>query len=396
MKIKTFLYNLNDSPIIVLIAIMYSIHFFETTNLFNNEFFSSFFSRTDKFLRVLEIFIFFLYCYLYKKDKKHLLLAVLFFFAFFIIKSFSDSHLSFHLFFIPLFLSQFVDRKRLCSVLLILSVLYLCIIFIGHFLGYFQTEQFMRNGQIRYSLGFVHPNSLGFAVIMLSFLLILRNESVRIIDLVFISLSIVFLYYIPRSMTSVVLLTILLCFLFFIYFYKSKLDAFFDNKRRKILLFYFVVLLFLLTLFFTYFIAFTDFGKNVFLDMPGSIWARFDLGRIAYEKYGLSLFGTQIDSVFPDPSKNITEYFVVDCAYFYIPINYGVVSFLLYLSMIFILFKKASLNGDYIFVFVLMLILLYGVSETCILRPLIVPIFCCAFCSKKCMLSKEKMVGVIE
>ena len=325
MKIKAFLYYLNDFPIIALIAILYSIHFFEATNLCGNEFLSSLFSRTDKFLRVLEIFIFFLYCYLYKIEKKYLLFAALFVFVFFIIKSFSYSHLSFHLFFIPLFLSQFVDKKRLCNILLIISVFYLCIIIIGNFFLDFQTEQFIRNGQVRYSLGFSHPNFLGFVVILISFFLILRKEKVSLFDLFFISLSIVFLYYIPRSMTSVILLTLLLCFLFCIYFYKSKIDAFFDNKRRKLLLLYVVVSIFLLTLFFTYYVAFTDFGKNIFLKMPGSIWARFDLGRIAYEKYGLSLFGTPIESIFPDPSKNITEYFVVDCAYFYIPINYGIV-----------------------------------------------------------------------
>ena len=382
MKIKAYLYKLNDYPLIAIISVIYIIHFFYSTNLVNNnELLSSFLSRTDKFLRAFEFLLFMIYFYLYKIDKKYLFYFMTFVFIFFIIKKFSNSHLSFHLFFIPLFLSQFIRRSKLCSILLIISVISFSIVFIGYFYGLFKSDLYSRNGLIRYSLGFLHPNTLGFIVLTTSFLLFLRYQVVRIIDIVFVTVSIVFLYYVPRSMTPVFLLLLLLGFQISIYFYKAKFDALVSNNRIKNVLFYFLVLIVILTIFFTYFISFTNFGKNIFLDMPGSIWARFELGRVAYEKYGFSLFGTPIESVFPDPIRNITEYFVVDCAYFFIPINYGVVSFVLYIFMILTLLRKASFSGDYKLIFVLLLIVFSGVSEVYIFSPILIPIFSCAFCS---------------
>ena len=112
--------------------------------------------------------------------------------------------------------------------------------------------------------------------------------------------------------------------------------------------------------------------------MPGSIWARFELGYIAYERYGLSLFGTPIESVFPDPEKGITEYFTVDCAYFFILINYGVVTFASYIVFMLILFRKAVFTDNYKSVFILFLLVLYGVSETLIINSFLIPIFVCS------------------
>lgn len=379
VKKKSFCINIYDYPIISLIVLLYSVYFFCATNLFNEHDLLAFVSsRIQRYARYIAVLLFFIYFFIYKAEKKFLYYFVCFFLFYLVVKKYTSSHLLFNLFFIPLFLSQFVNKQRLCKVLLIESLICFSIISIGHYFDYFQTESYSRLGLIRYTFGFVHPNTLGFIVLVFSFLYVQRLDTINIKDIAVIIFLIVFLYYIPRSVTPAFLLVLLSCFLIFLYLFETKIYSYFKNRRRKEILFFSVVFVYFSILFFTYFVSFTGFGKEFFLHMPGSIWARFELGYIAYERYGLSLFGTPIDSVFPDLEKGITEYFTVDCAYFFIPINYGVVTFASYIVFMLILFRQAIFTDNYKSVFILFLLILYGVSETLIIHSFLTPIFVCS------------------
>lgn len=392
---KNLIEKISDYPLIYILAIYYVVYFFGATNFFHEyEFLAITASKIQKYLRLVCCVIFLIYFYLYKKEKKQLIYFVLFILYYLFIKKFIRSHLLFDLFFIPLFLSQFINKERLCKVLLIVSIVCFAIIATSHQLGYIHTESYSRLNLIRHTFGFVHPNTLGFIVLLFSFLLILRKEKVNIKDIVYIIFLMIFTYLFPRSMTPTFLMILLLCFLCLVYFYGDAIYKYFSSKRRKDILFYYVVFIILATLFITYFISITGFGKEFFLQLPGSINARFELGNIAYERYGLSLFGTPIISVFPDPEKNITEYFTVDCAYFYIPINYGLVTFISYLFFILFLIRQAVIKGNFKSVFVLLLIVFYGVSEIVIIFPFLVPIFVCACSSDKNSVLKNNSLKV--
>ena len=396
-KMKSFFVKISDYPIISLFVLLYLVYFFGATNFFNEHDLLAFVaSRIQRYARYIALLLFFIYFLVYKAEKKYLYYFVCFFLFYLVVKKYTSSHLLFNLIFIPLFLSQFVNKQRLCKALLIESLICFSIISIGHYFGYFQTEPYSRFGLIRYTFGFVHPNTLGFIVLVFSFLYVQRLNTVNIKDIAVIIFLIVFLYYIPRSMTPAFLLVLLSCFLIFLYFFETKIYAYFKNRRRKEILFYSVVFMYFSILFFTYFVSFTGFGKDFFLHLPGSIWARFELGYIAYERYGLSLFGTPIESIFPDPEKGITEYFTVDCAYFFVPINYGVVTFASYIVFMLFMFRKAVLASNYKSIFILLLISLYGISETVIIHLIMVPLFVCALCSDTALEQHKKTVSSIN
>lgn len=395
-KMKSFFVKISDYPIISLFVLLYLVYFFGATNFFNEHDLLAFVaSRIQRYARYIAVLLFFIYYFIYKVDKKYLYYFVCFFLFYLVVKKYTSSHLLFNLFFIPLFLSQFVNKQRLCKVLIIESLICFSIISIGHYFGYFQTESYSRLGSIRYTFGFVHPNTLGLIVLVFSFLYVQIKNTVNIKEVAVIIFLIAFLYYIPRSMTPAFLLVLLLCFLVIFSLFKSKINEYFNNRRRKKILFYSVLLIYFAILFFTYFVSFTGFGKEFFLHMPGAIWARFEFGYIAYERYGLSLFGTPIESIFPDPEKGITEYFTVDCAYFFIPINYGVVTFASYIVFMLFMFRKAVLASNYKSIFILLLISLYGISETVIIHLIMVPLFVCALCSDTALEQQKKFLQLI-
>ena len=133
----------------------------------------------------------------------------------------------------------------------------------------------------------------------------------------------------------------------------------------------------------TYVVAFTEVGKDFLVNLPGSIWARFELGKVAFDRYGLSLFGTPIVNVFPDPDNNIFEYFVVDCAYFYFPINYGLVFFISFLFLFVITIYRSIKLKEYKFLIVLISMMIYGTSEILIAVPIMMPVYSYIFCKSK-------------
>ena len=131
-----------------------------------------------------------------------------------------------------------------------------------------------------------------------------------------------------------------------------------------------------------YYVSYTETGKDFLLKMPGAIWARFEFGMMAYERYGISFWGTPIEETIPDATRNITEFFIVDCSYFFIPINFGIVTYLLYIAAIIFILYKTIFNGEYRYLAVLILFLFYGISENLLTTLLIMPVYAFIFCAR--------------
>lgn len=370
--------RIKDFPIIAVIAVLMVINILSATPLFKDyENLCLYAYKTNYYLRYLCIFLFvFYYVINNKASKNQIYIFITFIVLDFLLKKFANTHLLFELFFIPFCLAQFVRREVLFKFLFYTALIALFTVFLLYYLDILHPELFFRGDKLRYTFGFSHPNPLGFNVYFVALLFILSNKLNSNISICILIVLGIFNYLIPRSVTSASVI-----FIFALSLILLKSDSFqklLDRNKKRL---YFVVFFFLFaTVFLSYLIAFTGIGKHYLLNMPGSIWARFELGKIAFERYGLSLFGTTIVEIFPDPVKNITEYFVVDCAYFYLPINYGIIFCLLFFILIIFIIKKSIDQKDYKILFVMLIMILYGVSELLILMPIMMPVYAYIFC----------------
>ncbi|MGN0902234.1 MAG: hypothetical protein ACI4M9_03020 [Succinivibrio sp.] len=331
-----------DYPIIATISLILVISIFQGTRLYSDvHALAVIVPKTVHALRYVGIFLFLLYYFVYRPGKKALYIFLAFVIADIVLKRFTDNHRIFELFFIPFCLCQFVNRKRLYATLLGTALVCFLIVSIGHYLGYFQDSSvFTRNGlDRRYTFGFLHPNTLGLTVLITAIFYILMKKAVALIDFALFTVLFLFTYLVPNSITTTAVLFLMTVYLIASYILTRRNIAITQTKYRT-LLFISIVCIIISILSVTYSITYTGFGKEFLIKLPGSLWARFELARNAFIKFGLHWFGTRTPIV-------QGEWNVVDCAYFYIPLQYGIIQFVLYIGLIMTIFKLAIFKGEY-------------------------------------------------
>lgn len=341
-------------------------------------------------IKISKVFcVLFFLSYLYKwcycsKVKLNLILCVLFLIASYLLNKYTKTQLVFDLFFIPLFLCQFLNKEKFYKLVLVSFCLLFVIVLCLYFSNYIHdTDNFFRQGGIRrYSLGFVHPNALGFYVVLFCFFYLMLKTTFKFYDyLVFFTLA-YFCYKVPNSITAASLIILLvLCVFLYNIFLRKELSR---NINLAILL---VSLLLLATVvFFTYYITFTEAFKSYLQSLPGSIWARFELSKKGYEIFGFSLLGkydefcAMIVGIVQQHGPKAV-WLILDCTYFYLPIINGLIVYIIFMLMLIWSFVRGVLDQNYLYALIMFVIVIYGVSETTIFRPVMMPLFAYTFFS---------------
>lgn len=332
--------------------------------------------------------LFFLY-YLYKwcdysKVKLNLIFCVLFLIATYFLNKYTKTQLVYDLFFIPLFICQFLNKEKFYKYVLASFCLLFVIVFCLYFSGYIHDSDtfFRQNGTRRFALGFIHPNALGFYVMLFCLYTVMLKTSFKFYEyLIFLALA-YFCYKIPNSITSASLIFLLAFFAFLSNtFLRKKL-----SKKINYLLLLLSLLSVALVLFFTYYITFTETFKNDLQSLPGSIWARFELSKRGYEIFGFSLLGkydefcAMIISIVQQHGPKAV-WLILDCTYFYLPIIHGLIVYAIFMFMLIWSFVRGIVDQKYLYVLIMFVIVLYGVSETMIFRSVMMPLFAYTFFS---------------
>ncbi len=334
-------------------------------------------NRLSKVIRTL--FVIYFLCHLdYKKNYIKGLLSVVCFVIFcFISNKYTKNWYVFDIFFVPLFLSSLFERDRLIKVLIISFIIAVLSIFILHFLELLPALTFDRDGKIRYALGFMHPNTLGFIVVFFCILYLIKNKGLDFTGYILLSLCALFCIFIPNSNTS----SFLIIFLLLVSTVANYLNKIHLNIFQKKILFYLCCAFIFTVVVGSYLIACFGFGQEFIERMPGALWARFSMGKIALDNYSLTLLGQPIKIVgdYEVQLSGQSGYYTVDCAYFNIPLSFGLICSLLYLGIFIYAIKKSIYNSSYELLAVFILMILYGVSEVVIFTPLFMFVFLFSF-----------------
>lgn len=346
-----------------------------------------FVSRLSKFIRAFLI-IYFLFYWNNIKDYKKLFLFAVFIVFSFVSNSCTKNWYFFDIFFAPLFLSFYICRKKLLNTLFFFSCIALVSVFVFYSFDLLPSLSFNRDDFTRYALGYVHPNALGFVVLFICVLVVLKKQMLSIYDRVFLLVAVCFCVLVPNSNTAALLISLLFVFSF-VSDYLLKQN---NSERRASFLIRIVLFFIFSVIVLTYLISYSEACVSFIQSHAGTLSARFSMGKAAMDHYGLSLFGQHINTVLDYDVQVLgkTDYFTVDCAYFYVPITYGTLCYLFYLLVLVFSIKSALNKKYYEMIGVFVLIALYGVSEVVIFSPLFMFVFLVAFVPQRIVDKSEQ------
>ena len=208
----------------------------------------------------------------------------------------------------------------------------------------------------RYSFFLGHPNSFAAILAWTNIMyLYLRYDKLKIRDYILTILVALFIYFVPNSRTSAILLIV---FIIMILMFKKNIRFIIKLGRFAIP----VLAVTMIALFLVY-------NMSPIIDkLDGILNARIKLGLAIYENYGTTLFGEYIP--FGQELSSVYKYgltkLTIDSAYYSLLFSYGIINTLVFLFIYTKLsFKKGLENKKILF------LVIWAVTETLALNPLL-------------------------
>ena len=206
-------------------------------------------------------------------------------------------------------------------------------------------------GQIVFTLGFVHRNSLAVFLSNLIFMWAWLNyEKLNIKHLFFITfIEILVLIFVKTKTSAVTVLFMILL----IFFYK--------NKQSYSFLLYKLASLIVPSLSFFLYYLISHYGNTISILFDRLLTGRIKLNTYFFQNYGLTLAGRYIDNYYIDwnPQWQLQGKLTFDCTYTYLMISRGIIWLII---ITFLFYRLAKLKNNKINLFIIIWAL-YAVTE---------------------------------
>ena len=235
-----------------------------------------------------------------------------------------------------------IDFK--CKVIVLLFVL------ICNKMGYATSEFLVTRGDmIRNAFGFYHPNTFGMYLMVIFFEYLYLNKDKKIRNLIIAVIFAIFIHYTSDTRSAIYSIIgisrLSLGDKYWVKIFKNKFIGYILNNIYLILLLISVITTMLYCSKISWALDLNEFLSN-----------RLYLQSVFWNKYGLSLFG-----------RNIDYTSTLDNGYMKILLNYGLFTTLVYGLVNYTTLKKASFNKDYEVYFIVIILLLYSIAESSML-----------------------------
>lgn len=234
------------------------------------------------------------------------------------------------------------------------------IVLICYFTGIANDFLLRRGTNIRYSLGFSHPNILGLRVFQLIvFRFYIKRDQLSFWDFAIGVFASIFTYVVPNSQTSFICIT----FYVFVVFLRKVIS---DSTKRTITL---ERLLMLFSLSFnigSVIISFMNQTDSTIIKKINSVLSwRFFYCNFILRKYGIGLFGNKlyISGTGELMRGSNSMRLFLDNAYMGMMLWYGVIVYLLFSIIYMRLMSKCNKEGNFRLFMVMFIFSVYGVME---------------------------------
>lgn len=255
-----------------------------------------------------------------------------------------------------------VDYRKLLKVYLGLGISYTVFVVIGCLLGYIENLTFtLWNGNVRNSFGFNYPTD--FTAHLFFFVVawcVLRYEKITWIEIGVFAAVMLWSYFgcYARNNTICIALTIIICI------YKKIIDQnniFVFSKRMGWICIVSTYLLIASIIGLT-----LIYRENIYIleKINQLLNGRLKMGKMGFIEYGINLWGKQIsmqglsrvEGGTQELLDNGISYFMLDCSYVNILLQFGICFEIVLLGLLFIILMKQNKKGKIYFILFLFLI----------------------------------------
>jgi hypothetical protein len=218
------------------------------------------------------------------------------------------------------------------------------------------------NGVRRLTLGFSHPNVLGRIIFLLCLLYVIKKErDLKVYHLIFFSFVSLWVYIYPNSISSALMIILIVIIEAVNMAYKKM----FKSDIIKSWMFRcFAILLIPILIIGVFYIVVTNTGENILSDFSVTFYKRFLYGMEAFKTYGISLFGQRVKFVGQAMQYFVGgKYFVIDCLYILLPLQYGIIPSLYFLLVYIKGIKNCIKYKDVNLLIAMLILAIYSISE---------------------------------
>lgn len=245
--------------------------------------------------------------------------------------------------------------RRAYHVLLIM----IPIIVLSSRIGLIEDTVRYRNGIVRYSLGFAHPNTLGMKIFqLLACHFYIRREKLNIWDYLFLMAAIVFTYTVPNSQTSYISMMVLLLGILLNHF-ANKLGTSFSHI-------YSACLIAMAALFNILSVMWSLIGikdNSALATLDRFLSNRFSVCHRTFQIFGATLLGNPTLTTGTYTISGQMETLFLDNAYMVLLLRYGIVAYILFSFVYGANLIRCRRSSQNMLLIILFCYALYGVME---------------------------------
>lgn len=319
-----------------------------------------FVSQYIKYFKILGIILLLINCFIQAKNysKKSLMRIVLLTLLGFISYYFSGSDIVLILL-LMLFAIKNIQFTSLVKFDMYLKIFIVVLLFILYKFGYTNETLTLRDGVIRYSYGFSHPNLFGFVVsnIVMDFIFLNKNR-MNLFYILFVCIVIFLIDHYSDSRSSAILLfmILLICLC-----KEEKLKKFFENRIIKFIVSnaWFIFTIISLILGYLYF-------KNTDIGIQLNLLFTSRLRHISefLTKYDVNLFGNKLILISTEDALVLkTAPAILDNTYIHYLLRFGIIISLIIAIYLKRVFKYAYSKKNYVLIGILFIFLIYSMME---------------------------------
>ena len=312
-----------------------------------------------------------LYCFSRERVRRNTLIPlVLYIIVVLITTIYNKSFDFFDALFVAFVFRNKLSRERIIRIFfwtILISCMFVILAYCAGAFPYYVVRR--TDGRERMHLGFVHPNSLGYYVMTISFIWVLKiKDKIKLIHVAILILVSLFLYIYPNSFSSAISLL-----LFAVYLLTNNVYSFLfkNDVIKNVLVRYSVIVLVPIIVIVIYWLVTNVANASLASETLYTFFARFRLGSQAIQKYGIHLFGSR-DIQFVGTATRYFEnsglrYFTVDCFYIQVLVKYGIVPTLFFLSYYIACLRACIKVYDSRLLGIFVILAVYSINEAMIL-----------------------------
>lgn len=258
--------------------------------------------------------------------------------------------------------APFVDFRKIVSLHTITLGVFMTGAYFLYSLGSLSELSYvthLRDENVRYSMGYLYPTFMPNFYFHLVLMYIYLKKKLNIIEVILILVinNLIYIFTDTKSAYYLTIATVVLCYIYM----KFNIYSVINGKLVKFIYFVTTVFFIIVPTWLSYI-----YNPNVnwHYELNKILTSRLSLGSTAIEKYGLSLFGDEIEWIVLEKAWLWREYFYVDSSSLNMYLTYGMVfSLIIYILFYKVTSRKIMNNSNPVFFVVLIVLLIHSAFD---------------------------------